>query len=350
MLKIIKYLILFKHLISKIYYMELIIYIILFILIIYINNKSIEHLTTNTKSRSVPLNNTYSSINQYRANYNPYFKSHLNNSTFDNVVPYNNTNPWIIKDSGYSDIFNDEDVGGYQISHILNTPKPVVFLEKTMTKIYNKINKNTMASPKMMVSPEFMALPKTMVSPEFVALPKTMVSPEFVALPKMMVSPEFAALPKRMVSSDKAGIEIKENTDTMILPKNDGKLIKTDETLSFSSNKTSTIIQNDEIKYSDTIIDNNDKYHLLGIAYNNVYKQYYLIYEFRVLQNKDDLILRDNMINMKIQLYNYALVQIENNKEVIKYIFGPREKINSNDIIYFHQGFIKLGPFIINNI
>jgi hypothetical protein len=312
--------------------MELIIYIILFILIIYINNKSIEHLTTNTKSRNVPMNNTYSSINQYRANYNPYFKSHLNNSTFDNVVPYNNTNPWIIKDAGYSDIFNDEDIGGYQISHILNTPKPVVFLEKTMTKIYNKIHKNT----------------------------KTMSSP------KKMVSPEFAALPKTMVSSDKSPIEIKENTDTMILPKNDEKLIKTDETLSFSSKEkdkitfgkkqsvsskeTSTIIQNEEIKYSDTIIDNNDKYHLLGIAYNNVYKQYYLIYEFRVLQNKDDLILRDNMINMKIQLYNYALVQIENNKEVIKYIFGPREKINSNDIIYFHQGFIKLGPFIINNI
>jgi hypothetical protein len=294
--------------------MELIIYIILFILIIYINNKSIEHLTTNTKSRNVPMNNTYSSINQYRANYNPYFKSHLNNSTFDNVVPYNNTNPWIIKDAGYSDIFNDEDIGGYQISHILNTPKPVVFLEKTMTKIYNKIHKNTMASPKRMISPEFVALPKTMVSP------------------------------------DKAGIEIKENTDTMVLPKKDEKLVKTDETLSFSSKETSTIIQNKEIKYSDTIIDNNDKYHLLGIAYNNVYKQYYLIYEFRVLQNKDDLNLRDNMINMKIQLYNYALVQIENNKEVIKYIFGPREKINSNDIIYFHQGFIKLGPFIINNI
>jgi hypothetical protein len=314
------------------YYMKLIIYIILFILIIYINNQSIEYLTNNTKSRSVPMNNTYSSINQYYANYNPYFKSHLNNSTFDNVIPYNNTNPWIIKDSGYSDIFNDEDVGGYQISHILNTPKPVVFLDKTMTKIYNKIHKNTktMAPPNMMVSPEFMALPKTMVSP------------------------------------DKSSIEIKENTDTIVLPKNDKTLIKTDETLSFSSkekdkitfgkkqsffpNETSTIIQNKEIKYSDTIIDNNDTYHLLGIAYNNVYKQYYLIYEFRVLQNKDDLILRDNMINMKIQLYNYALVQIENNKEVIKYIFGPRGKINSNDIIYFHQGFIKLGPFIINNI
>ena len=310
--------------------MELIIYIILFILIIYINKKSIEHLTTNTKSRNVPMNNTYSSINQYHANYNPYFKSHLNNSTFDNVVPYNNTNPWIIKDAGYSDIFNNEDIGGYQISHILNTPKPVVFLEKTMTKIYNKIHKNTNASPNMIISPEFMALPKTMASP------------------------------------DKTPIEIKENTDTIVLPKNDEKLIKIDETLSFSlkekdkitfekkqsffPNETSTIIQNEKIKYSDTIIDNNDKYHLLGIAYNNVYKQYYLIYEFRVLQNKDDLILRDNMINMKIQLYNYALVQIENNKEVIKYIFGPREKINSNDIIYFHQGFIKLGPFIINNI
>ena len=191
--------------------MELIIYIILFILIIYINNKSIEHLTTNTKSRNVPMNNTYSSINQYRANYNPYFKSHLNNSTFDNVVPYNNTNAWIIKDAGYSDIFNDEDIGGYQISHILNTPKPVVFLEKTMTKIYNKINKNTMASPKRMISPEFAALPKTMVSP------------------------------------DKAGIEIKENTDTIVLPKNNEKLIKTDETLSVSSKETSTIIQNLEM-------------------------------------------------------------------------------------------------------
>ena len=36
--------------------------------------------------------NPYISINQYNANYNPYFKSHLNNSYFDNVVSYNDTN------------------------------------------------------------------------------------------------------------------------------------------------------------------------------------------------------------------------------------------------------------------
>jgi hypothetical protein len=71
----------------------------------------------------------------------------------------------------------------------------------------------------------------------------------------------------------------------------------------------------------------------------------------KLIQQDDyNLILKDNMSNMKLQLYNYALVQMENDKEVIKYIFGPRDKINYNDIVYFNKGFIQLGPFIINNI
>ena len=341
--------------------MKLIIYIILFIiLIIYVNNQSIEQFTNNPKRTvaylsqsdkqkyvsitdnkllisppSVSINNTkypqmsmynpYISINQYNANYNPYFKSHLNNSYFDNVVSYNDTNvepkgnntvkgyeSWILKDSGYSDIFNYEDVGGDQLNHILNTPKPVIFLDKTMTNINNKIHTNKSVWHNPIGSP---------------------------------MLPDSSVYQIKHNIQDQSTIQNKQDTDL-----NNNQ----DNTLIDQSNSTgeleTTETQKKALSYSDTIIDNNIKYHLLGVAYNHVYNQYYLIYESIKRQNDDNLILKDNMSNMKLQLYDYALVQIENNKEVIKYIFGPRDKINYNDIVHFHKGFIKLGPFIINNI
>ena len=339
------------------YYMKLIIYIILFIiLIIYINNQSIEQFTNNQEGRvaylsqsdkqkyvsitdnkqliappSISINNTkypqmsmhnpYISINQYNANYNPYFKSHLNNSYFDNVTPYNDTNSisykfnmdtsskiggsnWVVKESGYSDIFNDEDIGGDQINNILNNPKPVVFLDKTMTNINTKIP--------MTNSKWFNYAPTSMQHAHNPAI----------------IDAEGEKLKQSIVMNKSSTIKELSQQSFPMMNYPEGKVLT----------------------YSDTIIDNNTKYHLLGIAYNHVYTQYYLIYESIIQQNENNLILKDNMSNMNLQLYNYALVQIENNKEIIKYIFGPRDKINYNDIVHFHKGFIKLGPFIINNI
>jgi hypothetical protein len=391
--------------------MKLIIYIILFIiLIIYINNQSIEHLTDNTNQKhgypscsnflrspsasmleglgfstgpsdkqnyssitdyknliSPPsisinnakypngtMNNPYTSINQYNANYNPYYKSHLNNSYFDNIAPYNDVNSisygfnpattgkhyglnpttssiangscgsnWVIKDTGYSDIFNEEDIGGDQINNILNNPKPVVFLDKTMANINSKIPMNNLSGI-------------------------------FNNKLTSIMGPKLPGIGIYQKKYDKLGQSTIINNTNMLqkLSQNSLPILDTNTTNFVYNNQESTLDKNTNktVSYSDTIIDNNNKYHLLGFAYNHVYNQYYLIYESIIQQHYNNLILKDNMSNMNLQLYNYALVQMENNKEVIKYIFGPRDKINYNDIVYFHQGFIKLGPFIVNNI
>lgn len=377
--------------------MKLIIYIILFIiLIIYINNQSIEHLTNspdktlaylspekhthgsitdykslvspptisinNTKHPSMSMHNPYISINQYNANYNPYFKSHLNNFNYDNVVSYNDANvvsynepttatisdsyrlnpdtskqninyhnfikpnvptasainaesgmDWVVKDTGYSDIFNNEDIGGDQINNILNTPKPVVFLDKTMTNINTQ---TPMGKPKWF-------------NPTIV---DAMGTHNTRWLNPAIINPNGLNPPIDNIKMPHVNM-LNEDLDDIYHQVNQ------------NNNK-------EEMKdvYSDTIIDNNNTYHLLGTAYNHVYNQYYLLYESIKKQTDDNVILKDNMSNMKLQLYDYALVQQENNKRDIKYIFGPRDKININDIVYFHKGFIKLGPFIINNI
>ena len=369
------------------YYMKLIIYIILFIiLIIYINNQSIEQFTNNQEGRvsylsqsdkqkyvsitdnkeliappSISINNTkypqmsmhnpYISINQYNANYNPYFKSHLNNSYFDNVTPYNDTNSisykfnmdtsskiggsnWVVKESGYSDIFNDEDIGGDQINNILNNPKPVVFLDKTMTNINTKIP--------MTNSKWFNYAPTSMSKPN-----------DYQKNGQKLKQPTVMNSSSTLQELSQQSFPILDTHSVNFVYDNiQNPLAKPNKKV---------------LTFSDTIINNNNKYHLLGIAYNHSYNQYYLIYESIIQQNydnlmlknnmsnliqqdDDNLILKDNMSNMHLQLYNYALVQIENNKEIIKYIFGPRDKINYNDIVYFHKGFIQLGPFIINNI
>lgn len=351
-------------------------------MIIYVNNQSIEQLTNNqnqsvaylsqsdkqkyvsitdnkkliappsisinnTKYPQMSMHNPYISINQYNANYNPYFKSHLNNSYVDNVTPYNDTNNisykfnmdtasknggshWVVKETGYSDIFNDMDIGSEQINNILNNPKPVVFLDKTMTnsKWFNYAP-ISMPMPKLSGINDYQKNDQKLKQPTIINKSSTLQELSQQSFPIL----------------DTHSVDFVYDNQEYPLAKPIKKVLT----------------------YSDTIIDNNTKYHLLGIAYNHSYNQYYLIYESIIQQNynnlmlkntmskliqQDDynLILKDNMSNMKLQLYNYALVQMENDKEVIKYIFGPRDKINYNDIVYFNKGFIQLGPFIINNI
>lgn len=91
-------------------------------------------------------------------------------------------------------------------------------------------------------------------------------------------------------------------------------------------------------------------YSLLGYVYNTAYRQYYLIYEAVNKQINPNLVLREKLDNMDVQTFNYALVKIEKSKPVIKYIFGPRNKININDIVYLSQGPLQIGPLIVDNI
>jgi hypothetical protein len=92
------------------------------------------------------------------------------------------------------------------------------------------------------------------------------------------------------------------------------------------------------------------KYNLLGYVYNTAYRQYYLLYEALNKQINPNLVLREKLDSMDVQLFNYALVKIEKSNPVIKYIFGPRTKININDVVYLSQGPLQLGPLIVDNI
>lgn len=99
-----------------------------------------------------------------------------------------------------------------------------------------------------------------------------------------------------------------------------------------------------DIKYD------NLKYDLLGYVYNTAYRQYYLLYETVNKQINPNLVLREKLDNLDTQLYTYALVKIEKSKPIVKYIFGPRNKININDVVYLSQGPLQLGPLIVDYI
>ena len=92
------------------------------------------------------------------------------------------------------------------------------------------------------------------------------------------------------------------------------------------------------------------KYQLLGYVYNTAYRQYYLIYEAVNKQINTNLVLREKLDNLDVQVFNYALVKMEKSKPVIKYIFGPRNKINIGDVVYLSQGPLQLGPLVVDNI
>ena len=92
------------------------------------------------------------------------------------------------------------------------------------------------------------------------------------------------------------------------------------------------------------------KYNLLGYVYNTAYRQYYLLYEAINRQINPNLVFREKLDNMNVQVFTYALVKIEKSNPVIKYIFGPRNKININDIVYLSQGPLQMGPLIVDKI
>ncbi len=102
--------------------------------------------------------------------------------------------------------------------------------------------------------------------------------------------------------------------------------------------------------YPLEITNQNLKYHLLGYAHNIPYKQYYLIYEAVNKQLNPNLVLREKLDNFEAQVFTYALVKITESKPDIKYIFGPRAKINTGDVVYLSQGPLQIGPLKIDRM
>jgi len=103
-------------------------------------------------------------------------------------------------------------------------------------------------------------------------------------------------------------------------------------------------------KYPTQIKKNNLDFNLLGFVYNISYRQYYLLYETINRQINTNIIFREKLDNLDAQVFTYLLVQMENTKPVIKFIFGPRSKIDINDTVYFSQGPLQLGPLSVASL
>ncbi len=284
--------------------MKLLIYIILFIvLLVYINNHS-KKLT-----KEEFTNGLFDDINRYQA-VNPYDLIDKNileptpiGDSHDFVVAYNenptNTrelNNWILANSDYSDIYNGSDLGGEQINNTMGLPRSKKFLDKAMEKITTKKSSKSSGEIENSFNPR----------------------------------PVSERTLNRPVNERPIAEVHKQNTLREIIP----------EAKAFGEKSLYPL----EIKNSGL------KYHLLGYVYNTAYRQYYLIYEALNKQLNPNLVLREKLDNMDTQTFTYALVKIEKAKPVIKYIFGPRTKININDVVYLSQGPLQIGPLVVDNI
>jgi hypothetical protein len=99
---------------------------------------------------------------------------------------------------------------------------------------------------------------------------------------------------------------------------------------------------------SNDLVYQDKTYKLVGVASNQYYNQYYLLYENEI-KAKDTPFLRNNFKYIKYNIYHYALVKIENGKQVVIHAFGPRSKIEINDIVNLSVGNFQLGPLLILN-
>ncbi len=95
----------------------------------------------------------------------------------------------------------------------------------------------------------------------------------------------------------------------------------------------------------------NKIFHLLGVAFNEYYNQYYVVYENVIKTNADNNYVEDNLNNMKTQVAEYILAKIKDKDSIeIVHEIGPRNKINNNDVVYFAYGNFQLGPLMVRFI
>ena len=112
------------------------------------------------------------------------------------------------------------------------------------------------------------------------------------------------------------------------------------------------ICNNDLINIPKQIIYNDNKFDLIGTAINIYYNQNYYIYESKIDQY-GDILIRNNLEYLEnTQMYKYLFVNFIDNKQVIQWEFGPRNKINKDDSIYMDikhlkNGISYIGPYLI---
>lgn len=103
-------------------------------------------------------------------------------------------------------------------------------------------------------------------------------------------------------------------------------------------------------KFPNNILYDNNKYNFIGVAYNEYYNQYYLVYE-NIINSSTLQLPGDNLDYVNYKVASYILAKMNDNKELsISHVVGPRNKINYNEIVYFSCGNFQLGPLTIKQI
>lgn len=226
------------------------------------NNDNKTNDNNDNKDDGSKFINQIQASNPYEVLINPqnFYESNQSITALnENPVELDEINRWFIKNSGYSDIFNQND--SIEITTLIDAPKPNNFLDITMSRI----------------KPHIGSEPESNSNPE----PRTN-------------------------------------------------------------------------KYPISVNHNNLVLNLIGYIYNKYYNQYYLLYETRISQLNPNLI--PNLIpneyieNLDYQVFTYALVKIDKLVPVIKYVFGPRTKINIGDTVYLSQGPLQIGPMLVSGI
>ena len=273
--------------------MKLIIYVILFgILLIYINNHS-KKLTKEEFTNSIFKNvDNYQAVNPYEIINKSYFKANQINGPADNVVAHNEN------------------------SNSLNNTNNWIIKNSNYSDIFNGQDLGGEQINKILDYNK----PKKL-------LDKAMNKIVFDDINKIQ-------------SENKTQSENMQN-------KNLSETLK-QKALGEKIPEIKQVLE--KYKYPIDIKHNTLNYNLLGIAYNTFYRQYYLLYETKTKQINTNLVLRERLDNLEYATFTYALVKIEKSQPVIKYIFGPRTKININDVVYLSQGPLQLGPLLISNI
>lgn len=110
---------------------------------------------------------------------------------------------------------------------------------------------------------------------------------------------------------------------------------------------TDTVLKSD--KFPNNLVFDNKNYNFMGLAYNEYYNQYYLLYE-NVIKSSTLELPSDNLDYINYKVSEYILAKMNDDQLTISHIIGPRNKINYNDIVYFSFGNFQLGPLYIKKV
>lgn len=135
----------------------------------------------------------------------------------------------------------------------------------------------------------------------------------------------------------------------------DSNMSWNDSTKTIISNDKYATVTSNETDFNKSVLDKskilkdivylNEKYNFKGVAYNEYYNQYYLLYEYIVSGYSD--YVEDNLVDVNYKVAKYILAKEEPNGITIIHAIGPRNQVNYNDVIYFSFGNFQIGPLTI---